>query len=408
MLLKNRPYSISFIVLFILSSFNFYGPLSVNIQLLNGIYYCLFFFTLIITSDLLFKRKSNSRYIGAIKVLLLCIAFSIIPAYISWNQNFIDSFKSTIPYMAFILFPYLWKYKQSPGKIESVIWIITSLYILCFIYAFIKAPTPIFGDPDFEINDERGFFRFFIMGRGFLYLSFFLAINKLKTYKNLFWILITFILFTLIILHVTRQFIIFTFLIGVIYLFKNISFFKKLLSITAIYFIVSYAINNVLVFQNLLELTESQKEENFKGEENIRITAYKYFTTQFSPDLFTTFFGNGSPRNAPSSPYGRFNKNILNKQRSIYLADVGYASIYAQFGIVAVLAYLFIFYKALKQKVDPQFIYAKLFIIFIILANIFSEFAISREVIASICLSLYILDLNNLNQKMAINKICDE
>ncbi|HCT9758124.1 TPA: hypothetical protein OUD47_005320, partial [Klebsiella pneumoniae] len=118
---------------------------------------------------------------------------------------------------------------------------------------------------------------------------------------------------------------------------------------------------------NMVNLTLDQLTSQKSGDDNVRLLEYNYFLTNYSKNMITDIFGNGIPHF--QSSYG-LKEISIREQFSYFMSDVGYAAIFVRFGVIGLLLYLFVFVKAAFQKVDKQYIYAKLFIIYLAIANV--------------------------------------
>jgi len=399
--------SIFWLYLFPLASFLFYEYVGFNEKQLKMIQFIIVFFALIFVLKDLLRKHKQTRYYNIVRILLLLFLFSMIMACLFWEQSIQLSYRATAPQSLTILYFFiLFKIKPSRAEIERLIWFFCIVYLLCWVYGIAKAPQLVFGSEDeFGLSDERGVYRLFIKGRGFICLGLFLAVSKFIETKRKIWIFIFAGLFAVIVMHTIRQVIFFSFLVTVGYLLwskKKLLIFVGILSIGFLFFENKIKISDNSIIGSLLALSERQIEEQYSGDENIRITAYKYLFTEYSANIITDVFGNGFPHE--QSHFGQkelYMKNFL----KIFSSDVGYAAIFVRVGWLGLLCYLLIFYRTIKQKVPPAFMYAKLFIIYMIFANIAASW-VYHDMIA-ICVCLFILECSNLEQKNEQNEILD-
>jgi hypothetical protein len=99
------------------------------------------------------------------------------------------------------------------------------------------------------------------------------------------------------------------------------------------------------------------------------------------------------------STFGKREKQ-LQENKSLYVSDVGYAQIFVWFGGWTLLLYLLLFYRVVKQKVPIKYMYAKLFLIYVLFAGITSDALLKYTIEISIC--LFILEYCNLREKNEI------
>lgn len=395
--------SIFWLYFFPLASYYFYDYVGFNDALLKAILFAIIPIAFAFVLKTLLLKAQQTKYYNIVRIILLLFLFSAAMAYVFWGQGIVLSYRVMAPQCLTILYFFiLFKLKPSHKEIERLIWFFCIVYILCWAYGMLKAPELVFGtEKEDGLSDQRGVFRLFIKGRGFVYLAFFFAVSKFVETQRKKWMFIFVGLFAVIVLHVTRQVIAFTFIVAAGYLFwKN----KRLLIVAGIIGIAVYLGGNTIEFSDdsvmgqLINLTERQAEEQEEGTENIRITAYKYLFTEYSANFITDIFGNGF-----SHEHSQFGQRelFMNKNFKIYASDVGYAAIFIRIGLCGLLCYLLLFYRVVKHKVPSAFMYAKLFIIYMIFANVAASWIFSDMIV--ICVCLYILEQCNLKEKYERN-----
>jgi hypothetical protein len=311
-------------------------------------------------------------------------------AYFFWKQDLMLSYRVTAVFMAIIFFFFLLHAKPNLSYIEKVIWFFCILYIALWLYGLLMAPNQIFGiENENGIDDSRGIFRLSIQGRAFVVLSFFTAISKYVETKKKKWIGIFIFLFIIICMQVIRQVIAFSLLTGLFYLLRKNKYIWLWLSLAVIGMIAfgSMKIDNKSIIGKMVVLSQDQVQEQQSGNENIRITEYRYFFTKYSKNIVTHIFGNGVAHS--ESEYGKI-ENKLAQNKALYASDVGYGEIFIRFGLLGLLFYGLIFYRVIKQKVQKKYMYAKLFILYLIFANIAASWIFHDTIV--ICICLYILE----------------
>ena len=119
--------------------------------------------------------------------------------------------------------------------------------------------------------------------------------------------------FLFIVFQLTRQLILWTALVGMIYIYlKNP---KKILGFClAAFFLFALFINNVEISDDslvgsMINVTKAQIDSNKGGNEDIRITEYKYFFGKWSKNIVTDIIGNGMPH--ANSPYVSINTRLM-------------------------------------------------------------------------------------------------
>jgi hypothetical protein len=381
---------------FPLASFYFYEYVNFNLHIIKLIYFAIIPIVIVYVSSELIKTHKDSLYIKLVKYIFVLIVLSVFIACVFWGQNILLSYRSTAQYIAIIYFFILLKIKPDLKLIENIISCFCVLHLACWIYGMMKAPELTFGiNPENTLDDSRGVFRLNIRGFGFVILGFFFAICKYSETRMKKWILIFTFLFIIIVLHVTRQVIVISLIISLIYLLKNSKYLWILTGISTItfLFINNKTLNEDSLIGRLFALTNRQIELQQSGEEEyIRITEYRYFFTEYSKNTITDILGNGVPHG--ESDYGK--REIALQQHHLYTSDVGYAAIYTRIGMLGLIFYCLIFYRVARQKVPTRCMYAKLFMIYMIFANIAASWVFHDMIV--ICICLYILEYSQIKK----------
>lgn len=407
----NIKHFLTAVILILMSlSFYQYAGIPVNVfKLITFVTVPIFIFLLIINKR---TKKGNRCDIDngitrIIKWLLCSYVISVFMAYLFWGQDFLLSYRVSYVFFIMLFYFYLKKKRYSLGTIEFIIWFFAVLYIFLWLYALSRTPELTFGYTESgDVDDEsRGIFRINFIGNIFLPFASFLAINKYAITRKIKFLLLFGLFFVFIILQVTRQTILFTAIVSVIYLFKYYKKYIYILTFLLIagYFILPYVkIPEDNVISALIELSESQNEADAAGNEYIRITEYRYFFTEWSGNPITWILGNGLPH--ALSEYGRYYSRIQTTQK-LFLSDVGYASMYVINGLVGLFFYFLLFFKSLKTKLPGNCHYASMFVLFLVLANIFASWYFVADCQIAMALCFYIISEYGMNNKV---KICNK
>jgi hypothetical protein len=264
-----------------------------------------------------------------------------------------------------------------------------------------KAPEIVFNVTMFE-EDERGIFRLFIAGSESVIIAFFMTISKYVETRKTKWIVLSIGLFVIIVLHATRQIISISLLVALFYLLRKNKYLWIYIGIVGVslFLINKIAINENSVIRKLVATSEEQLRAQQRGEEYVRVTEYRYFFTEYSKNIITCILGNGIPHS--NSAFGKM-EDRMHAEKYLYVSDVGYAQQYVWFGLTGLVLLGIIFYRALKQKIPSKYMYAKLFMIYIVFVNIASTY-MTYMIMISIC--LYILECNYIkpNENKILNR----
>jgi hypothetical protein len=378
------------ILLFCIASSYFFRPVFVDIQILKAGYYLMLLLVIFLYFNKSVKdhvNLKNMNFRKGIRFTIIAIFFSIIPALLSWDQPVVTTLIASLPYLGYFFYYFLVTYKPDIHKLEKFIINLGLCCVFLSIIAVLIYPTILYGaNKEDENITERGFARITIGCSGFIFLAFFLSINKFKTYRKSKWILLSFFLLIGIFLNLSRQTIIGSLLIVTIYGLIHIkNNFKRVLLIAGLS-ASTFLFLNLPFVKKLIEISQDQSQ-NYK--DNIRVLSGKYFLTNFSPDLLSTVFGNGEAALNKSS-YG--NKMSDLKDGGFYQSDVGFIGLYSKFGIVAILAWVFIFIRMITLKLKPEYFYVKLYLFLNLVTGFTSSQIFSIDYIPSICIALYIAE----------------
>lgn len=391
-----------FLFIFPILYYNFYNIVYLNKVIAKVMFFALISGTLLYIFPGLLKISRKSKYEVPFRLLLLVVILSMVNSFIFWDQDIVLSFRATAPYLGFIYFFLLIKSNPEKDDLEKIVMFFGFLYVILWAYGMLKAPQVVFGvDDDSLVNDSRGIFRLSLAGKGFLVLSFFLALNKYVQLRNLKWLICFVFLYAIIVLQVARQMILFTFLISLIYMLRNSKLLWLFLPVSIILIFiggVGVDINSDSVIGRLIYISTRQLQDHNSGEENVRVLEYGYFLTSYSKNLYTDLFGNGVPHF--ESLFGHRELN-LKDQFAYFVSDVGYAEVFVRFGLAGLAIYILIFLRATFQKVNVDTTYCKMFIIYIACVSVTSSWIFNDCI--PICISLYLLEKDNLMRKSLLS-----
>lgn len=389
-LIKTRDVHLIIISIFCLSSYYFYEPAFLPDEYAKIVYWFMLALIFAYSFKRLLYNKEQFRFIVPLRLFLLTMSVSMLPAFIFWRQTPDLTLRAMFPHLGFVLYFYLLVCKPDVKSVEKIIWFLAILYILIYLYSLAIAPDVLFGSyAERDIEDTRGIFRLFVPGRGFLFLAFFIALSNYSHFGKSMWGWIALGLFFVIIAHVIRQYILFSALIAGWVIFWNVPIWKKSVFIIVAVVIGGFLYENLTIIQNLIALTEGQVVESDPNE-NIRITAYKYFFIEYPANIFCSIFGNGVPH--VESNYGHYYVEIINGQKKLYMSDVGYAQVFALYGLIGLCLAFLIFWKSFTAKVPNRYGYLQLFMLFVFLSNILSDYFLSNHNIATISITLYLIE----------------
>lgn len=341
-----------------------------------------------------FISKNTNKLFCIIRDIIIITILSIFSAYIFWDQSIVSGYRATAVELTFIFYFYLYKRKPSIRSLETYIFIFAILYCVLWLYTMSKFPEPAFGFNKAEETTEdlsRGMIRINFVGRISLVFAYFLSLNRAYMQKKKTYFVIAAIFFIFIVMQVTRQIIAWSALVTIIYVFQRNR--KLLISGIVIFAFLSFFGTSIKFNQNsvigtMVTLTEDQMKNSQHGDENIRITEYKYFFTEWSRNFITDIIGNGMPHR--SSTYGKYYSTLQEQQR-LYLSDVGYGQIYVVTGLVGLFLYITLFIRCCFLRMPDHLMYTKMFMLFLLFANVAASWYSGPDCQIAMCISIYLM-----------------
>lgn len=397
-------------ILIVLSSLTFYNPFGI-IQSQHG--KLLFYSTCIISLIYAYKNGINIQKIKypkvAYKILISGIIFSSFMASFFHEQSFMTSFIAIIPYLlGFLVFYILMKFNLPKEKIEKAIWTFCIISMLTYIINFVSIPNTIFGMTRETFDDSRGVVRLSIFSLELIVLYFLYAINKwmqTRQKQHLYLIIIT---GSFIVLSVVRQYILLSIILGILLILQKSSFIKKIIFVAICLCIYYLVLPKIPMYQKMSEVTNNQINNNAETED-IRISAWKFYTNEYQTNSITRFLGNGLPSIGNSKWGNNFEKTISRDYggNGCLFVDVGWAGFYWLFGAFSTIGLIILLIKAIlkKKSVDKQ--YLSYWCLFIVLTSIASAPILFYNQIISISTVLYLIygKENNCNNNIKLQQL---
>lgn len=327
---------------------------------------------------------------------------SILNAQLFHDQNLVTSFIAVLPYLfAYLVFFILLKFDIPKDSIIKIIFIFCYISMAFYIVNFFTLPNRFFGGAIDEVDISRGFARIGVFSIELIVFMLFYSINKWSLTKKKSYLCLIILSVVYIFLSLTRQIIFLSLLLGVILYISKQSIYKKILVVFISILVYTYVLPKIPIYNSLVELSEIQAEENHNGEENIRITAWRFYTYEYQENIFTAIFGNGVPSLGNSKWGDEFQKTIYFEYggNGCFTSDVGWAGFYWNYGIFATLGLICLLLKAIFCKKSKDNKYLTYWCVFIFLTSITSGPIIIGKQIISIMTILYLIFCSRINTK---------
>lgn len=334
------------------------------------------------------RRISHGAYPAkAYAVLMLSLLVSVAMSAMFHDQSILQSVTSTLPYiMAYMMLYAMLKLDISPRAVMRVYLCLCLLSSVVFAANLLTFPNNMFGEPMLSEDTTRGIVRIVQELREVFPLMVFYCINRWHDTRHPVWLLLMAYFGLFIVLSVTRQTILLTMLIGTWYLLSRVSWQARIVAVSALVGMSVLAMTRIPMFQTMVEFTQSQTEESARTE-NVRITAWRYYTYGHQTNALTPLLGNGMPSLGISAWGKEFDSET--QANYTFAADVGWAGFYWHFGIFALCALLYIVIKALYVPKPPDKCFLNYWIVYLLLTGMASGIPVYYYQIVNMMVILY-------------------
>lgn len=380
-------YIISILVFIVLIWYHFYGYVGLTnySQIFNGVAYVVSFSLLIYCFNI-YSFKSHK----ILTLLLLNVFISMLMSIMFWNTSIVDILKGyRIYYLVFIFF-FLCKINADRKDVEHALFLLGIIYFLCWLYQVIRVPELVFGmdrDDNLGSTEERGFYRFFIPTKEHLPFLVLYMYELYRRYKRKIYICLSVFFFIVVILHVTRQTIFFSFvsLCMLIIYFNRKKWMHLVLASFFMVITVSVIAENIPTISLLLEQT---REQTSNVEDDIRLKCIKFYVDKSSENPITLILGNGL---SFAGELKKFTDRAMDL--GYYKSDIGFFGMLFDFGLFGVFIYLILFAKILTCKVEDRYTYMKFYMIYVYCSYLLSH-TLTTNIFFNMCV-IYILFSSN-------------
>lgn len=297
-----------------------------------------------------FKKRNfiNSKhYSWFYKIGFVAMLLSAISVIVFHEQRTIDTIFVYRAQFPLLFFPLLFRIQPSIDEIKKSITLATIVYII-LLYVSLVVPL-LFVDsvPEDSSNVDFGY-AFLARGNGmlWLYLFCFLLTDMSSKYTKKHIAILCIFIVTVIVIQ-NRQTIIYVFCILTIFSFTKTK--NKSIKVFLLIFLVIAVLYNFDIITSLyLETLENTKVE--AG----RAISLPYFLFEHNDNIIIDIIGNGM--DSKKSAYGQYLTD-LGQNHSIWAGDLGIVGIWSIYGILPVVAILYLTVMILKsKKYMPQYV----------------------------------------------------
>lgn len=383
--MKNKVLYI--LIAIVLLWYRFYGYVGLNsyASIFNGISYLIFLFLLIYTSKEIFKKQNR-----LLMLLLLNTVISMSMAMMVWGESLFGVFAAFHNYFLLMVFFLLFKMRAKENEAEKALIILALIYVVCWVIQVWKVPELIFGvnrDANISDTEQRGFYRFFIPTKEHVPILVLFLYEMYRRTKKIIFLILCPICFAIVILHVIRQMIFWSFLsVVLLLLYQNRKHWTKILVASmAVYGLSLFLIDNIPTLNLLLEQTVTQVNN---ADDDIRLQCINFYWHESTSNPLTFFFGNGL---GSDGELWQFTQKTMSK--GYYESDIGYFALLFDFGLLGVLLYALLFVKIFRLKVEEKYQYLKFYLLYIYGCYTFAH-TLTTNIFFNMC-AIYILYMSN-------------
>lgn len=368
-------------------------------------------FVLLWFYSLIYKKNRrvishDKRTRNTLKLIAIFILFSIFPAFFIEDQSISTSIMTTIGFV-FVMLNYeiLRRLNISPYIVERILLIFSFIYLGVVVINIFTFPNMMFGNG--EMDFERGGIRIrsnLLMFGVFSYFYFlyeFFKANKLK------YLIFSIIMFIAVATSLFRVYILLMLGLAAILFFKNISLHKGISIIIPLLLIVFFVIPKTEIYNNLVEVSKTQKEVSDNTKEDVRLQAYRYFVIESQSGIESILFGHGVA-SLGHSDYGK-REELRQESTGIYQTDAGWAGCFHDYGIFAVLSFAYLLFLGIFKKKNKSTGYLFYFYVLCFFVNFAHGILQSPIMLYVLVLSFYILNYKPLyDQRVKIENISNQ
>lgn len=378
-------------ILTILAGVGFFNPHQIlSQQVIKAIYYLCFGASLIysVYDGVPLSKVKYPRYLWW--VLLGGMSVSILMATLFHNQGLITSVMTSVPYIiSYMYFLVLLKLEIPPGKIIKVLFVLCSVAVFVYFVNLATFPNNFFGET-IEEDLSRGILRIPVIYIHLMVLLIFYSINRWLIGHERKWLLWMGLFMMMVFLSVTRQYILSVAALSALFFMSHMSWAKKITITVAIAGICALVVPQIPVYKAMMEMSEgAEKMQEERGQDNIRVEAWRYYTYGNQTNAITPIFGNGMP----AFGHSRWGKMVDSDTElsGLFAFDVGWAGFFYFFGIISTVALFLIMLKALLKKKPRDRQYLSYWIAYTMIISVASAPIMYYWEVLNISIVLYLI-----------------
>ncbi len=324
--------------------------------------------------------------------VIFIMIIGVIPSYLIadtyHNQSFVISIFASRIIWFYVLYFFVHVYKVSIKFIIQIILYIGLFAVVLYYIQYARYPNIFL---DINMLEGRGTIRLFVYGMLCTQVAYFYFLNRFFERNTMIDLILALVSLSIFVLQGTRQLLFAAALLTLINLFFSRRVKGRVVKIGVVT-LASLAV--FMIFREIfLELTKVSSSQMGDLTGGVRIKASRFFLTSFQPSGWSYLFGNGV---AGSGSMYSSRMSLYAFKYGFYLSDIGVIGDYIKYGIVFVLAGLYMLAKSILFKVSPEYRYLKYYIVMQCFTLV-TGYGILGGVDVVLLLILYVFDVDRAN-----------
>mgnify|MGYP006287776007 CR=1 FL=1 len=336
-------------------------------------------------------HHGGMRFKIPILIFILGTILNMLSAFFNHDQMIRDSFIQFFPYYFILFYFILHDQGFEREDMEKLILAMAILYAVIYIFQEQSYPNRFFNGAMYR---DRGTLRLRIEGGGFIMLAYFLSLNRYLLNRRVIYLLLCGLFFYITLKGGFRSLTAAAIILSAILYIKLVNrsgFNYFLVIVAAIAFIGMLQWDpTARVIEGMISATEEQQAEQDRGETNIRILQFEYFTKEYPKNFSYYIVGGGLP-----GAFGYYSNYMLRLQgNGYYWVDLGLIGFYFVIGLVALVGLLFYAIKATFIRLPENSLYLNFYFAYLLLGSIFTMEIYRIGLFGVEAIALYLIDVS--------------
>lgn len=347
-------------------------------------------FILLFLTVFLSRNGTKMSFSNLIKTYFIGIFFSCIFCLFYWGQSLIISALALKAYYFMAFYYAIHAIRPSLREINFTILVLGLSYVMTYFINYVTYPELTFG---IRALERRGTLSFSIVGTTFMVYSLLLSFYYVRFFKKRGYIIVILLCLSVLLMRASRNAI---FAVTVALFVMNFSFIRGLSKYVLGFLFFSILLGfTYLNFQDYFDgLFSLFQSELSLGGNYIRLRSVYHYIFEHPPSFWNYIFGNGFF--SGKSEYGDYVINTLWRKRGLYAEDIGLIGFYSYFGIITLMAYIFMLIKLLKKY---NFFPVRIFALYLVLMSLATMDSYQLDGILLQTMLFYVSDISLIQKK---------